>query len=199
MPIPNTGYWVDRRSIDFANEIFRCPRETCDPKHKGASSSSIRRHRRLGENCWDMTLAYGDLGDGVCNSDELMCMAGSGGPLCGSCTDGFVYSSAGRVCAECDTQRRAVVLGGCGGIGIVAIAVYAGARHFRRGKLLKWVAGSWVLGIAKQVDSSALRVAWSNYQVKSLTFMSESSQSLGISPILPFRSLLDHLKRDLES
>jgi hypothetical protein len=190
MPKPVSGYWVDRRSLEFSNQIYKCPRDTC----VGQPSTTSSRRRQLtaddddadddddndlGSSCWDMeayidddddTVAGGGGGGGGggrrtdCTSDALLCKEGSCGALCSSCENTFIYLSAERVCVACkESQVQALA---------VAIIVFVGAfvtagLHFSGAlyRLPAWVSRSKLFGVLRQVDSGALRVAWANYQV----------------------------------
>jgi hypothetical protein len=170
MPIPFHGFWCDRRSLKFAGEIYKCPRSTCSPTP--AANKKRSQRRQLGSSgggavtgCWNA--AEYTSHEGACNSDSLLCSHGARGPLCGSCDDGFIYSSAERVCVACGVSQTRVLVA----VGVVlfvaffAVGLRSSAHHFRQLSLSKWAESSWVLGTLRQIDSGALRVAWSNYQV----------------------------------
>jgi hypothetical protein len=184
MPHPLHGFWVDRRGLEFANDIYKCPRATCAPAE--AQTTYLRLVRGLeppdASLCWDMA-AYTN-GDGTsgssCNSDRLLCKDGSHGALCGSCDNGFIYSSAERVCVACaaSIDRVLALVGAAVGAALVGGAVYFSGAHHR---LPACSALSWVMDIAREVDSGALRVAWANYQVNLLLldcFLSVESTQL---------------------
>jgi hypothetical protein len=176
MPKPNRGFWVDRRSLEFSNEIYKCPRETCDLQTT-TNSSYPRLIRGVDEtdngSCWNMA-AYSDGSindddDGsACNSDNLLCREGSSGALCSSCDENNIYSSAERVCVACDASQTHVLAIACAFVGAaIALGGLYFSGTFRR--LPKWVLRSPVIQVLqqvlRQVDSGALRVVWANYQV----------------------------------
>jgi hypothetical protein len=163
------GYWVDRRSLEFSNEIYKCPRETCVQQTTTTTSERRLTSGADDGSCWDIA-AYSDGSidddddDSACNSDKLLCKEGARGALCGSCEEAYIYSSAERVCVACDeSQALVLVLGGiAAGVALVAAGLYySGALQ----RLPGWVARSQVLGVLRQIDSGAIRVAWANYQV----------------------------------
>jgi hypothetical protein len=169
MPQPDRGYWVDRRSLSFASEIYRCPRATCDPA--GADSIvGTTRQRALAapsQSCWAAASYLGENGDeGIaCSPDILMCSDGARSPLCGSCEEGFIYSSSKRVCTACAASqlRAGVITGVCAVLTLLTILIVWWVRRHR--ELPSWLAKCSLWGIFKHVDGGALKVAWSNYQV----------------------------------
>lgn len=42
----------------------------------------------------------------ACDSDELQCIEGSKGPLCGSCDIGYVYQQTLRTCVDCSDSSQ---------------------------------------------------------------------------------------------
>jgi hypothetical protein len=68
-PAPNKGYWVDRSSYDYVDELYACSRKTC----KGSHSLS---------ECWDYSNKSAAQSH-ACNKDNVLCIAGSKGPICG--------------------------------------------------------------------------------------------------------------------
>jgi hypothetical protein len=75
-----------------------------------------------------------------------------------------------RVCISCTVSRaRAFAL-----ISVVAlVCLLSAVVHFRfqgSPSFQEWVEGLWLVGVVKQVDGGALRVAWSNYQVLATIF-----------------------------
>jgi hypothetical protein len=166
MPKPSSGYWVDRRSVKFAGDIYKCPRETCVPSEQQLGRVLKETAPQDVSPCWDMA-AYTDASSsehGPCDPNTLMCFPGSNSPLCGSCDEEFIYSSAERVCVACgeaQTRSVAIVFAALGVVVVAAAMFFSGAyRHFS-----EWVVCSTLTQIAGQVDSGALRVAWANYQV----------------------------------
>jgi hypothetical protein len=169
MPQPDRGFWVDRRSLGFANQVYRCPRDTCNPANNaGGDPANSRRVSVSKESCWlsasYSTHEYDD--DYVCSTDKLLCMEGARSPLCGSCDDGYIYSSAERVCLTCDvSQARAFAVAAVAVAALIALSLFLWVRKV--GKLPSCMEDSWAWGVLKQVDGGALKVVWSNYQVTS--------------------------------
>jgi hypothetical protein len=104
-PVPLEGYYIDRSNIDTADRVDRCHRKTCIVKATANVSS-----------CW-LVACYADADmyfsadDGtvnieckssVCEGKSLQCMEGSDGVLCGSCSDGYTYSSSAQTCLACE-------------------------------------------------------------------------------------------------
>lgn len=179
MPIPNKGFWVDRRSLEFVKEIFKCPRESCRPAatfEPDITSSSLGRRLNSGTNggsgaqdlggCWEIDAYGGNQGDNSsCSSDALMCLKGNRGPLCSSCDETWTYSSAERVCIECTaSHQRAYTVFGLGA-GVVVLLI---SLHFTGllKKMPDYVRKSSLLGTVREIDPGAFRVLWSNYQVR---------------------------------
>jgi hypothetical protein len=119
------------------------------------------------KSCWDFRSYSGNVGyeKGRCNADELLCVPGANGPLCGSCKDGFIYSSADRTCIACKASmaRVIVALGTLACVALLVALTFVRARPSRA--LAEFMKTFWLWGILRQVDGGALRVAWSNYQV----------------------------------
>lgn len=109
MPRPREGYWVERRNIKYADDVYSCFRGTCiggavpkqeDHQNAANNATSGNSPRRVlsGEEagggpdpaaaCWQRTAYKGEeelLLKQVCDPDQLLCLTGSDGPLCGSC------------------------------------------------------------------------------------------------------------------
>jgi hypothetical protein len=159
MPEPQHGYWVDRSNLKYANFIYQCLRKTCVPEPS-------RFHRSLNDadpsSCWDQS-AYGtptsqsQNQDEPCNSDELLCKAGSRGPLCGSCVDDFIYSSAGKVCVACSDPQTWVLA-----LAVISVFFFGVAlwTFFSTSTTTVW----WLDGKSLLAECS-FRVLWANYQV----------------------------------
>jgi len=188
MPRPERDFWVDRRSLEFSNEMYKCPRETCVPQTSTASEKSLASGADgEDESCWDIAAysaeGFDDDDGSACASDNLLCKKGARGALCGSCEETYIYSSAERVCIACDKSHVfALVLGGtAAGVALAAGSLYySGALQ----RLPGWVAGSPVVGVMRQIDSGAIRVAWANYQVLSFQFITHTATALTSSCFL---------------
>jgi hypothetical protein len=89
-PIPIAGYWVDHISLKFANEIFKCPRDTCTGGDQNNS-------------CWIVS----KFDEAHCvDEGSIQCSDGAIGPLCGSCSLGYVYRSATNSCGQCEVAKN---------------------------------------------------------------------------------------------
>lgn len=89
-PVPDTDYWVDRRSISYAAELYKCSRQTC----KGAKNPY--------DTCW----SYSSYGNATmkCDSSDMLCSYGATGPLCGACIDDYSFSPTTQSCQSCDVN-----------------------------------------------------------------------------------------------
>jgi hypothetical protein len=96
-----------------------------------------------------------------------------------------MYSSLSRVCEPCGRSEYLlfVLLGTM--VALVAARLVLRRKHHR---MPAWLARSRVVGVMRQIDSGALRVAWANYQiVQSVTW------SIDISFPSPFDTMLGWL------
>ena len=178
MPLPLEGFWVERRALKFAGNVFRCPRQTCT----GASEEQPGGRRlTVGDSCWAKR-SYSPGSNLTCNADELLCTTGAAGPLCGSCVEGYSYSSSTLTCIECNDAgfHAALVIGACLVLGALALALFAG-----RLKVPAWLSRSWPVQTLRQIDGGALRVCWATYQVAQSV-----SWNLDVSFPEPYPSLL---------
>ena len=105
MPYPAEGYWINRKSIAFAGFVEACPYATCPGFH--AKAKELWKRGKI-QSPADATRCWTKSSNGtLCsNSDDLMCTAGSTGPLCGSCSTGFVYNAGMRGCVRCESSRN---------------------------------------------------------------------------------------------
>jgi serine/threonine protein kinase len=155
LPAPLEGYWSDRSKNEYAGFIYRCSRNTC----RGAAKESGELHD---EACW--------IGGGrrlststTCDPDELLCTPGAEGPLCGSCSSGYVYSATTRQCIGCGELGRG---GATFAIGVVVvIAIIALAAVTGRIRLPSCIRRSWLVGPLLQIDSGMARLCWSTFQI----------------------------------
>jgi hypothetical protein len=74
VPLPKSGYWVDRSDITYAGTLYRClRRSTCAGVKLDDDASD--------STCWlydNFTLS-----NDKCESSKLQCTTGATGPLCG--------------------------------------------------------------------------------------------------------------------
>lgn len=95
-PIPVRGYWIDKTDLDYSDDLLKCERKTCEANFD-----------KTFESCWDLSDYVYDDNDIIneygmnCESDHIQCIEGSGGPLCGTCLDGYAFSSVKEKCLSC--------------------------------------------------------------------------------------------------
>jgi len=170
LPRPEKGAWVDRRSLDTVADVYPCTRQTCAGTSTNPSNAS----------CWTK-VDY--LNTTRCHSDELQCRDGSYGPLCGSCREGYIYSSTNQVCNTCqDAGVFAAVVLGAGAVLIVApfLALFWGLCT-----LPQWLQRCWLVGVARNLDSGTLRIIVSTY-----TIVESISWNINIVLPHPFDSMV---------
>jgi hypothetical protein len=144
-PIPYDGYWVDHSDQAYAGVIYPCSRATCYPTNTNGS-------------CWKVKTFNAS----QCNRDDLQCIEGSGGPLCGSCLEGYVYRSAINKCTTCKSSQGLLFAV----ITLFSVAVLLAIVLFevnRRFKLIKKVRKA--LEVFSFVDGGSLKVIWVTYQI----------------------------------
>ena len=158
MPRPNKNFWVDRSAVEYASKIYPCHRLACT----GAAAQTN------GTNCWAVE-AYNSSSKLFslenCESDSLLCLRGSGGPLCGSCMDGFTFNSAISICVECtdSTNTTPIIVMSILGFIFVGVAVL----HFRGIKLrCSAMPNIPCLSILMHIDTGTLKILWSTMQSK---------------------------------
>ncbi len=158
--------WIWFPLLFFFYHRYPCTRATC----KGASNSSQVR-RRLGADatvnnfgtdtlgCWRISANKSD----ACQSHSLQCQSGAIGIFCGSCDDGFYYSSTDLFCRPCDDlkQKTLAILSTYIFVGVVVGMLYSGFLRIPQS-----MQHSMMLGLFQHFDSGTLRVVWSNYQVR---------------------------------
>jgi hypothetical protein len=148
----------------FRSLSYPCTRKTCYGA-LGSSDSSGLTQRRLSShdnsgslNCWRRLATKSD----VCQSDTLQCKEGAIGPLCGSCDDGFYYFSTDLICLPCNSPKHKtiILLLAYTFIGVAIGTFYSGSLRIPEG-----MQRNWIFGVLQRIDTGALRVVWSNYQV----------------------------------
>jgi len=174
MPRPVKNKWVDRSDLKFADRVSTCYRATCT----GASQNESTY------DCWGVdddrwsfqtlessggTTANQSIAQTFnCDQNDLLCLTGARGPLCGSCDHGYIYSSSSRICTTCTTNRKyaIIALGICFACCACAFSLSAGYL-----RLPNWVVESSTVGILRQLDSGMFRICWSTLQiVQSITW-----------------------------
>ena len=88
--------------------------------------------------------------------------AGSGGPLCSACLDGYIYDSAERICGTCASSNSFAVA--VMGVGAVLVAIACGL-YIGVFALPACIAHSALVGAIRTMDSGTFRIVWSTYQI----------------------------------
>ena len=158
-PMPEVGFWVERRSLEFAGTMYPCPRGTC----KGAVGQTGTESEMA---CWQR-VGYGPDGNVSnayhgCDADALLCTKGALGPLCGACAKGHTFSSTQNICVSC-TSAGSTAGYGIGGALVCLLAAWG----FYKGHLTvpQVILDSWFWGTLKGLDSSTYRIIWATYQI----------------------------------
>jgi hypothetical protein len=178
VPIPYSGYWVDRTSLKYIGQIYICPRETClgavtslsssNSRSSSSSSSSQDDDEEEAEQCW-IPQAYPLEGekqtkegeevevDSTCSAS--LCKTGSHGIVCGSCLDSFTFNSALGTCVKCDSSANLGPL-----VVIVALVLLVGVFLVLQYKgyevVPPWFFQLAPVRVAKNVDKGMLKVVW---------------------------------------
>jgi hypothetical protein len=182
LPAPATGFWLDTSSAKEFEVLvlFQCARLTCAGGNPSSDTSSANS-----ESCWSAD----EIAD--CDPNALLCSPGASGPLCGSCLEGFVYDSSGRVCQRCGVGV-AHALGTVSALVFIAVICFASQSASK--KVAAWftlppVMDKWfVVGVMRKIDSGMLRVMLSNYQI-----INSVSASLDVSLPYSFANMLSFL------
>lgn len=115
LPRPKADYWVDKTNSAYAFKIYPCTRSTCKSKFLTSNNTYFYYSPLPDSACWNYEQynntiqgqGFRKLSDNydfsTCDysDDNLLCTKGAGGPLCGSCFDGYVYSRSTDQCEEC--------------------------------------------------------------------------------------------------
>jgi hypothetical protein len=178
---------VVTRSFDRS---YACSRSTCKGVMSSYGSSSLREQRRLNANatvddgadsldCWRLSANKSD----VCQSDVLQCTLGATGPLCGSCDDGYFFSTNDLLCQSCSApkQRTVIFLSLYLIIGAVVVSLYTGILNIPN-RMQQTV----IFGILNKFDSGTLRVVWSNYQVFLLSYILRALKECKLDLLISF-------------
>jgi hypothetical protein len=161
--VPANGYWIDQLSYEYAGIVNKCTRDTCFSQ---VSNSS----------CWDVhrfTNSTTPRGDN-CNSDELQCSEGAGGPLCGSCRDGYVFQSVSKTCEQCGAVQAVAYIS----LGVVIFVCMLILVYLKMGDhfgIVEWQPVQYLLNF----ERGSLKVLWVTYQI-----VSASSYTIGIEVLL---------------
>lgn len=195
-PRPVDGYWIDRTAVAknplFIRSVYKCARDTC--------TVDIPAERRLSTTS-DCDL-FENYTSKSCQSSDILCATGSTGPLCGACADGYTFSAALSRCSLCGGAWLQVII-----VLSVAVAAFVVLWYMRSGvvdipvSLQPYLGEKWhipIIGVIASIDSGALKLLWSTFQVSkhTLSFMC-------LTLTLPFSSNIDcaigvvQLERDL--
>lgn len=213
LPIPDYGYWVERRSVKYASSMQRCSRKTC----KGGSSDAMI----VGNvSCWSASYFNQTWFDSVksshhvCESDDLQCRTGetllrldtyvticfilsfllffelclclgSSGPLCGACDQGYIYSSTDSTCITCDEAwtGASIVISSTFILTLFILIIY-----HKKDKIMLIIHKWWIVGILNHLDSGAFRIIWGTYQI-----IESISWSLDVVFPYPYSKLMNGL------
>jgi hypothetical protein len=182
-PAPEEGYWSDRKSYAYTEKIYRCSRDTCTGAEFPNSS------------CWsaiffrDVRDAEGEDGSeeisstsyNMCSPD-LLCEEGSAGPLCGTCSNKFIYRGETKRCHACkEVQTNAfIICAMAAGSGLIVVAIVMEWIH------LPFCGKHSIFGkFLKSIDTGSLKVVWVTYQI-----VISTGWSLDIRYPFPFSQLL---------
>jgi hypothetical protein len=142
LPQPLKGNWVQRGVDRYVGVVYPCPRATC----KGVD---------LQDNhvveCWKMPT---DRWQNCSSAAKLLCLTGASGPLCGYCEPNFVYSSALRICQNCE---RASFFSLIIAFSLLCFALLAFGLYTGKISLPARWRDSWLVGTLQKIDSGAFR------------------------------------------
>lgn len=166
-PVAQQGFWIDRlaasRDPSLVRNVYPCARDTC-------SKLSVSSRRRMASsNC----LLLSNFSSPSCADDALFCAAGSKGPLCGSCEEGWNFNAESRVCAPCGetttwTQAFASLA--------ICLVVFAFLYSLRNGTLfipkpMRWLTKGRTkikikfINVLLHINRAALKLMVSTYQI----------------------------------
>jgi len=165
IPIPNKGYWIDRSKTNYFKYPYACPRDTCIGSYNSTCwTEDTIIHQNKNNNQADTT----------CNNDELQCLYGSYGPLCGSCIKGYSYSTEDLICTKCSNQNdllNYIILF----IILFLIIIFILLKYYHIIDIPKIIWESWFILILRHLfKSGSLKVLISAYQIiQSVTYSME--------------------------
>ena len=143
-----------------------------------------------------------------CSEHRLMCTPGSVGPLCGSCEEGFVFSSSARICVNCKKSITFIPSLILGISLIVAVTIRSALLKVRKqgrheplrqrlSRLCPALFSDVPLGSStkhknknpfRHLDRGMLKVAWATFQI-----LSTISWNLAVQYPEPFATALESL------
>ena len=122
LPVPELGYWVDRRNIELAGNMYPCERTSGDIRDprcgiidKGNPAQAWRSLSAARKACWRREVLLNSTLADACAKDSIedtSCIENSGGPFCTICVDtGLpVYSISAGECVKCDGSSATPVI-----------------------------------------------------------------------------------------
>jgi len=191
---------IDEAAYDFDDDVI-----TADDDYVGLTGASLEPlacwYRAAFVNASSAAYAHDSQPPQIldlpqCTDYELMCAPGSVGPLCGSCFEGFAFSSSARLCLSCEhaqTFLPLLVLG----LFLLAIAILrlAHLKSTERSwhatmcrRLLGSGSGAELKNPFRHLDRGMLKVAWATLQI-----LSTVSWNLAVQFPEPFSGALELL------
>jgi len=161
LPAPKTGFWLDTTDSSYFSRskfmVYDCPRLTCQ-------GLTQLQH---GGPCWSPNNITNQA---FCSRDRLMCKTGNTGYLCGSCVQGYSYSTSSLACESCAD-------GHLGGtivyyLSTSAFAVFALMVYFDRLHIPKFAQTWWIVellapivGTIRFLNRASFKIMMSTYQI----------------------------------
>lgn len=174
MPRPNVGSWVAPRG-DYVGTVYACARATC----RGALGPP--------DACW--TLKAMESSTPGCDYDSMLCNRGSRGPLCGSCSPGYIFLAHSQQCSHCAVS--AIVFYSSFFACLVAFCALAlvSVRYGWLDVVYQWR----VVNLIRH-SGAAPRILWSTYQI--ISSVSINFQIKFPQPFASFASAISVLSFD---
>ena len=161
LPAPTEGKWIHRpyevgkaQSSNVESIIYLCIRKTC----AGAAKEGGLVFE---PECW--TPQALDAPTSSCSADDLLCTRGAHGRLCGSCLDGFEFSSMSQQCESCPSNLwvyPTIFLAVGVAVAVLASLVYTGTLV-----IPPIIRESSLFGLFRVADAGSVKVLFSTYQV----------------------------------
>ena len=186
LPVPEIGYWVDRRDIGLAGNVYPCVSTSGDDRDprcgvlgKQAPGSHWRDLTSAKKACWQREALLNATLAEACEADGLAeCVENSGGLFCVECVNDEkpVYSSSAGGCVECGSSSATALIV-FGAVAVPALVFACSPAAFK--VLLKGVP------FLKYLDTSKLKIVWSTLQI-----VASVSVSLEMEFPEPFKTML---------
>lgn len=141
LPVPKDGYWVSRDESAYSALLYPCQWDTC-----------IHTYTNVSKSCFVPSLP-GNVPD--CDLDSTLCSPGSHGPLCGSCSQSYVFDVMSNTCIFCAeaSKTMSIILGVFVSCALIAIIVTS-LQSLRTQEILR------VIPLFNKIEPSSLRVIW---------------------------------------